>query len=76
MPTARQMSDRSIGRYRASFASICPECGEIVESKWVAGGGCLPSPREYQLVADWVYHAPCWDIALARLAPSMHTGEK
>lgn len=38
----------------------CPRCEIDVVSKWVKGGGCFSDPS-YVLVADLVFHGPCWD---------------
>lgn len=46
----------------------CPYCGEIVVSHWLPGQGCLSSP-DYVLVADWIYHAACWDKQVADHPP-------
>ncbi len=44
----------------------CPHCGELVTSRWAPnGGGCLSAPREYVLIADWIYHAACWERQVA-----------
>ena len=38
----------------------CPYCGKPVVSRWAPQGGCFSSP-DYVLVADWIYHAACWE---------------
>jgi len=41
--------------------STCPACGLPVTTYWMQDNtGCVSRP-EYTLVADWVYHAHCWD---------------
>jgi hypothetical protein len=50
----------------------CPYCGKQVEYLYVEGGGVLPSP-DYVLIADWVYHAACWD---KQVDPDIHPGSK
>ena len=39
--------------------SPCPYCGEPVISHWTPRG-CLPNP-DYVLIADWLFHTPCWE---------------
>jgi hypothetical protein len=44
------------------IAAFCPYCGKDVVFRW--RDGVVPSPA-YVLVADWIYHAACWDQHLA-----------
>lgn len=46
------------------MTTTCPYCGNDVVSKWVKGGGMF-SDRDIVLVADWIYHAACWDKQVA-----------
>lgn len=41
-----------------SVTEICPYCKKPVTIIW--NKGVLPSP-DYLLIADWIYHTPCWD---------------
>jgi hypothetical protein len=44
--------------------SKCPGCGADVTTHWMKDNtGCVSRP-EYVLVADWAWHAACWDKAL------------
>ncbi len=47
--------------------SICPFCGEKVVSYWTERG-CIRSP-EYVLVADLIFHTPCWDKQVEAFPP-------
>jgi hypothetical protein len=42
------------------WTTSCPYCGKEVEYLCVQNGGVLRSP-DYTLIADWIYHATCWD---------------
>jgi len=46
----------------------CPYCGKTVTGKWKRGGGMLSGPA-YVLVADWLFHATCWDKQIAEHPP-------
>lgn len=45
----------------------CDECGEPIETRWVDGRGVLLPV----LIADWVFHAQCWEKIAER--GSTHT---
>jgi hypothetical protein len=48
-------------------AEACPYCRLPVAVQWTSRG-IVPS-AEYILVADWVYHANCWDKQVAENPP-------
>jgi hypothetical protein len=54
-----------------AFSTKCPYCDEMVKSQWTENG-CTPSSK-YTLIADWVYHAACWDKQLAEYPPEKVT---
>lgn len=45
----------------------CAECGKIIETYWLKGGGMLPG--DYFLIADSVFHIDCWDARVESLPP-------
>lgn len=45
----------------------CPYCQKPVETRWTERG-CIPS-ADYTLIADWIYHAACWDKQVAEHPP-------
>jgi hypothetical protein len=49
----------------------CPYCGGDVVSTWakVEDGGGMISDPSIVLVADWIYHAACWDKQIAEHPP-------
>ena len=52
----------------------CPGCGEPVTSYWMKNNtGCISRP-EYTLIADWIYHSPCWDEQVKNYNPEPTTG--
>lgn len=52
--------------------TICPYCGKSVN--YELDGGFVPS-LETVLVADWVYHAACWDEQLKLFPPITNNSE-
>lgn len=46
----------------------CPYCLKDVISYWTSNG-CISKPKEYTLVADWIYHSVCWDEQMERFPP-------
>lgn len=46
----------------------CAGCGEIIPTQWSPGGGLLRS-RDYELVADCVFHTDCWDKLITEHPP-------
>lgn len=51
--------------------SKCPGCGATVVTFWAAGNQGLIPNKEYDLVADWVFHAKCWDKQVADYNPNL-----
>lgn len=47
----------------------CPYCGKTVVGKWQRNAGMLSDPA-YVLVADWLFHAECWDKQVAEHPPA------
>ena len=38
----------------------CPYCGKTVVGRWERNAGMLSDPDQV-LIADWLFHAKCWD---------------
>lgn len=45
---------------REAMVTDCPYCGKPVTSYW--RNGCISMPEKYILVADWIFHAECWNL--------------
>lgn len=57
------------------FETTCPGCGEKVTSYWASDNTGCDSRPEYTLVADCVWHAPCFDKAIENYATDPRPSE-